>query len=135
MVRRAFTLIELIVVITILGVLAALIVPRVFGRVGQAKQAVARTKIAVLEQKVVEFQTDCGRFPSAQEGLQALLRPPSDVAEQWRGPYVKEKDIIDPWNAEFVYQYPGQENLDFDLLSYGADGQEGGEAENADMVN
>jgi len=123
------------VVVTIIGILAALIVPRVVGRVGGAKQAVAKQKIAVLENKVVEFQTDCGRFPSEQEGLQALLRPPSDVAAKWKGPYVKEKDILDPWELEFVYRYPGQRNTDFDLFTFGADKQEGGEEENADIGN
>jgi general secretion pathway protein G len=133
--RRAFTLIEFIVVMTIIGILAALIVPRFIGRVGGAKQAVAKQKIAVLEAKVIEFQADCGRYPAGREGLQALVRPPSDVAEQWQGPYVKEKDIIDPWGVELMYRYPGQRNSDFDLFTYGADGQEGGEKENADVGN
>ncbi len=133
--RTAFTLIEFIVVITIIGVLAALIVPRFFGRVGQAKQAVAQSKIQVIEGKVNEFQVDCGRYPTAQEGLRALVQPPSDVAEAWRGPYVKEKDILDPWGTEFIYRYPARENFDFDLLTYGADGQEGGEEEGEDIGN
>ncbi len=131
--RKAFTLIEFIVVMTIIGILAALIVPRFIGRVGGAKQAVAQQKINVLEGKVLEFQADCGRYPSAQEGLQALVRQPADC-EKWR-PYVKEKDIIDPWDVEFIYRYPGQRNSDFDLLTYGADRQEGGEDENADIGN
>lgn len=134
-VRRAFTLIEFIVVMTIIGILAALIVPRFMGRISGAKQAVAQQKIAVIEQKVVEFQTDCGRLPSAQEGLQALLRPPGDVSAKWKGPYVKDKDILDPWDRSFVYRYPGQRNADFDLFTLGADGQEGGEDENADIGN
>jgi general secretion pathway protein G len=130
---RAFTLIEFIVVMTIIGILAALIVPRFVGRIGGAKQAVAQQKVAVLEAKVLEFQADCGRFPTTQEGLQALLRPPADVAEQWKGPYVKEKDILDPWGVELLYQYPGRRSVDFDLWTYGADGQEGGEGENQDI--
>ncbi len=133
--RFGFTLIEFIVVMTIIGILAALIVPRFIGRVGGAKQAVAKQKIAVLENKVVEFQTDCGRFPTAQEGLRGLLRPPSDAGDKWKGPYVKEKDILDPWDVEFIYRYPGQRNADFDLLTLGADRQEGGEEENTDIGN
>jgi general secretion pathway protein G len=133
--RRAFTLIEFIVVMTIIGILAALIVPRFIGRIGGAKQAVAKQKIAVLEAKVIEFQADCGRFPSGREGLQGLLQRPSDVSEQWKGPYVKEKDILDPWGVEMMYQYPGRRNSDFDLFTYGSDGQEGGEDENADIGN
>ena len=95
--RSGFTLIEFIVVITILGILATLIVPRFIGRVGSAKQAVAKTNMKTLEQKVVEFQTDCGRYPTEQEGLGARLQPPSDVASKWHGPYVDPKDILDPW--------------------------------------
>jgi len=133
--RRTFTLIEFIVVMTIIGILAALIVPRFVGRIGGAKQTVATSNIQTLELKILEFQADCGRFPTAQEGLSALLRPPADVNEKWKGPYVKEKDIIDPWGAEFVYRYPGQKNFDFDILTYGADGQEGGEGESADIGN
>ena len=132
---RAFTLIEFIAVMTIIGILAALIVPRFFGRIGGAKTAVAQQKVAVLETKVLEFQADCGRFPTAQEGLQALLRAPSDVADHWKGPYVKEKDIVDPWGREINYRYPGRRNADFDLFTYGADGAEGGEGENADVGN
>jgi len=133
--RYGFTLIEFIVIITIIGILAALIVPRVVGRVGGAKHAVAQQKVAVLENKVVEFQTDCGRFPTVQEGLRALVQAPADVAGKWKGPYVKEKDILDPWDVEFVYRIPGRKNTDFDLFTLGADHQEGGEDENADIGN
>ena len=132
--RRAFTIVEILVVVTIIGILATLIVTRVIGRVGAAKRAVAESKIAVLEQKVVEFYTDCGRYPSAQEGLRALVQAPGDVGEGWR-PYVKEKDILDPWGVEFIYRYPGVRNMDFDILSYGADGAEGGEGEAEDVGN
>lgn len=133
--RSAFTLIELLVVVTIIGILASLILPRFIGRVGGAKQAVAQQKIAVLEAKVLEFQTDCGRFPTNQEGLRALVQPPADVQDKWKGPYVKEKDIIDPWDQEFLYRYPARKNADFDIGTLGADKVEGGEDENADLTN
>jgi len=132
---KAFTLIEFIVVATIIGVLAALIVPRFIGRIGGAKQAVAKQKIAVLEAKVLEFQADCGRFPTGAEGLGALVRAPGDVGDKWKRPYVKEKDIVDPWGTEFVYRYPGRRNADFDIYTLGADGAEGGEDENEDLGN
>jgi general secretion pathway protein G len=132
---RAFTLIELLVVVTIIGILAALIVPRVFGRVGGAKQAVARQKIAVLENTIGQFKIDCGRLPTPQEGLQALVRQPGDCGEKWKGPYVKDKDILDPWDVEFIYRSPGQRNADFDLMTFGADKQEGGSDENEDLGN
>jgi general secretion pathway protein G len=131
----AFTLIEFIVVMTIIGILAALIVPRIIGRVGGAKQAVAKQKIAVLESKILEFQVDCGRLPTAQEGLRALVQKPSDVTDKWKGPYVKEKDILDPWGVEFKYDNPPRHNSDFDIYTCGADGQEGGEEENVDIGN
>ena len=134
-VRAAFTLIELIVAVTILGILASLLVPRFFSKIGGARQAVAKQKIGVLELKVLEFQTDCGRLPASQEGLRALVQAPADVQEKWKGPYVKDKDIIDPWDEEFIYRYPGRKNADFDIMTLGADKQEGGEDENADVVN
>ena len=131
-----FTIVEILVVVLIIAVMATLIVPRFFGRIGGAKQAVAQQKVAVLETKVLEFQADCGRLPTAQEGLQALLRPPADVSENWKGPYVpKEKDILDPWGVELLYRYPGRYNDDFDIFTYGADGQEGGDGENEDIGN
>jgi general secretion pathway protein G len=130
----AFTLIEFLVVLTIIGIMAALIVPRAFVRIGQAKQTVARQKISVLESKVMEFQVDCGRLPTAQEGLRALVQAPGDVSDKWRGPYVKEKDILDPWGAELKYRIPGQQG-EFDIFTYGADGQEGGDGDNADIGN
>ena len=133
--RKAFTLIEFIVVATILGILAALIVPRFVGRIGGARQSVAKSNLSALELKVIEFQADCGRFPTGQEGLRALVQAPSDVGDKWKGPYVKEKDIIDPWGKEYLYQYPGRYNADFDLATFGADGNEGGEGENADVGN
>lgn len=130
----AFTLIEFLVVLTIIGIMAALIVPRTFVRIGQAKQTVARQKISVLESKVMEFQVDCARFPTAQEGLRALVQAPSDAGDKWRGPYVKDKDILDPWGVEIKYRIPGQHG-DFDIFTYGADGQEGGDGDNADIGN
>lgn len=133
--RAAFTLIELIVVMTIIGILALAIVPRFMGRVGGAKQAVTQQKVQVLEQKVLEFQADTGRFPTNAEGLRALIQAPADVSDKWQGPYVKDKDILDPWGAEILYRYPGRRNADFDIFSYGADKQEGGEDENADVGN
>ena len=109
--------------------------PRVVGRIGGAKSAVAKSNLKAIEIKIVEFQVDCGRFPTSQEGVWALVRPPSDVNQKWKGPYLKEKEILDPWGEEYRYRYPGRQNADFDLFTLGADNQEGGEGENVDIGN
>ncbi|HSE46292.1 MAG TPA: type II secretion system major pseudopilin GspG [Gemmatimonadales bacterium] len=131
--RRGFTLIELLVVILIIAILAALIVPRIVGRGDEAKVAAAKADISSLRGMLHQFKLDTGRYPSTEEGLQALRVAPSDV-QGWKGPYA-DKDIpLDPWQHEYVYQYPGTEGDDsFLLISYGADGAEGGEGNNADI--
>jgi general secretion pathway protein G len=130
---RGFTLIELLVVILIIAILAALIVPRIVNRSDQAKVAAAHSDISALRGMLHQFKLDTGRYPTTEEGLQALRVAPSDV-QGWKGPY-SDKDIpMDPWNHEYVYQYPGTEGDDsFLLISYGADGAEGGEGDNADI--
>ena len=130
--RHGFTLIEVLVVVIIIGVLAAMIVPQFFGRVGQAKQSVAKQKLASIEQAVEMFKYDYGRFP---RDLTELVQRPSDIEpDKWNAPSLKEKDLTDPWGNEFVYEYPGEHGV-FDLYSHGADGQRGGENENADVTN
>ena len=130
--RRGFTLIEIIVVVIVIGVLATLIVPNLFSRVGAAKQSVAKQKLASIEQAVQIFHYDYGRFPQT---LDELVTRPGDVdAAQWTEPTIKAKDLEDPWGNGWVYRYPG-ENGTFDLMSYGADGQPGGDGEDADVVN
>jgi general secretion pathway protein G len=122
----AFTLIELLLVLVILAVLAAVVVPKFTGRAEQARMAAAKTDITALETALDTFEVDAGRYPSTDEGLNALLNPPSGV-KTWNGPYVK-KAPVDPWNNPYVYRYPGQYNArSFDLSSNGPDGQEGGQ--------
>jgi len=130
--RRAFTLIEIMVVVIVIGVLATLIMPTLFGRAGKARAAVAKQKIASMETAIQLFEQDYGRFP---ESLRELVEPPADVpAEQGSPPTLKEKDLKDPWGNEFVYRFPGN-NFTYDLVSLGADGAEGGEGEAADVTN
>lgn len=130
--RRAFTLIEIIVVVTIIGILALLIVPRLFHRISSAKHGVARTNLQTLEAQVLAFQIDTGRLPAA---LRELVEQPSDLeAGKWQGPYVKEKDLTDPWGEPYKYRAPGGRGQDFELASFGADKSEGGEGENADVL-
>lgn len=131
---RGFTLIELMVVMIILGLLAALVVPRMFGRIGQAKTNAARAQIELLGTALDSFRLDTGRYPTTAEGLQALVTQVSGV-DQWNGPYLKKTEIpLDPWNNPYIYESPGK-NGDYDIYSLGADKAEGGEGENADIVS
>ena len=135
--QKGFTLIELLVVLVILGLLAALIGPRILGRVGGAKQKIARSQIAMLEAALDQYRLDMGRYPSTEEGLRALIEPPEDEEQRrkWQGPYLKKAKLPkDPWGHDYQYRYPG-EHGEYDLWSYGADGQPGGTGENADITN
>ncbi len=123
----AFTIIELLLVMVILTVLAALIVPKFVGRSEQARVAAAHTDISNIEVALDAFEVDNGRFPTAQEGLQALLAAPPGMAD-WKGPYLKKGSPKDPWGNPYVYHYPGQHNTTgYDLYSFGPNAQEGGD--------
>jgi general secretion pathway protein G len=125
-------MVEIIVVVIIIAALAGLILPRFFGRVGSAKQSVAKQKLSEIEKAVDMFSYDYGRLPIS---LDELVSRPSDVSEdKWNPPSLRSKDLVDPWGREFLYQQPGEHGT-YDLMSYGADGQPGGEKENADVVN
>ncbi len=130
--RNAFTIVEILVVVIIIGVLATLIVPRFFGRVGTAKQSVAKQKIEVIGEAIHLFHTDYDRYP---QSLDELVGRPGDIPEEkWVMPTVKAKDLIDPWGRVFIYRCPGQHDL-YDLYSLGADGLDGGGGENSDVVS
>ena len=130
--NQGFTLIELIVVMVILALLAALVGPRIFGRVEQAKYSAAKTEIEMLGQGLDLFRLDVGRNPSTEEGLQSLRENPG--IDHWDGPYLKKPVPADPWKRPFHYESPGQHG-DYDLFSYGADGSPGGEGENKDITS
>ncbi|HEY0866226.1 MAG TPA: type II secretion system major pseudopilin GspG [Fimbriimonas sp.] len=131
---RAFTLIELMVVILILAILAALIVPRVVGRQDQAKVAKAQSDVAVLMDNLQAFRLDTDRYPTTEEGLQALRQPPADV-RNWQGPYLQKAIPNDPWGNPYEYQYPGVTGDMPTVLSYGADGVPGGDGYNEDITS
>lgn len=132
--RRGFTLIELMVVMIILGLLAALVVPRMFGRLGEAKTKAAYAQIELFGTALDSFRLDVGRYPTTAEGLEALLQPVSGV-EEWNGPYLKKNEIpLDPWNNPYHYDFPGTHS-EYDLYSLGADNSEGGEGENTDIAS
>jgi general secretion pathway protein G len=131
--QRGFTLVEILVVVIILGLLVALVGPRLWGRVSGAKQKAAKAQIELFGTALDTFRLDVGRYPTAEEGLKALREKPSG-AEGWQGPYLPKEIPVDPWNKPYVYKCPGDHG-DYDLLSYGLDGTEGGEGENLDIVS
>ncbi|MEW6740392.1 MAG: type II secretion system major pseudopilin GspG [Nitrospirota bacterium] len=128
-----FTLIELMVVIVILGLLAALVAPKMFGKVGQAKQKAAKAQIELFGTALDAFRLDVGRYPTTSEGLQALRTRPTGV-EKWNGPYLPKEVPPDPWGYQYNYVSPGSQG-EYDLYSLGADNAEGGEVEKMDIVS
>ncbi len=133
-----FTLIELMVVIVILGILAGLIVPRIMGRPEEARRMKARVQIENIETALKLYKLDNGSYPTTEQGLQALVEPPQvgKLAKRWReGGYLEKGKVPeDPWGYEYVYLCPGLHG-DFDLISYGPDGEPGGEGKNQDINN
>ena len=130
---RGFTLLELLVVMVIIGLLAGFVAPRYFAQVGKSQVKVARAQIDALDKALDQFRLDVGRYPTTEEGLQALAVQPASEAG-WAGPYLKKGVPMDPWGRPYVYVNPGQHG-DFDLLSYGKDGRPGGSGEDADITN
>ena len=132
--ERGLTLVELLVVLLIIGLIAAFAVPQVMKYLGGARQDSAAIQINQLSGILDLYRLDVGHYPSASEGLDALLEQPSG-ATGWNGPYVKKAEsLVDPWGNPYQYRVPG-EHGEFDLYSLGADGTEGGEGENADVVS
>jgi general secretion pathway protein G len=135
---RGFTLIELMVVIVILGILAGLIVPRIMGRPEEARRMKAKVQIESIETALKLYKLDNGSYPSTEQGLQALVEAPTVgvLPRAWReGGYLEKGRVpVDPWGNEFVYLNPGLHG-DFDLSSYGPDGQAGGDGEDMDVNN
>jgi len=128
-----FTLIEILVVIIILGLLSALVAPKFFGKVDKAKIKTTGTQIALLGSALDEFRLDTGRYPTTEEGLEALRVKPEGL-EAWDGPYLPKPPPMDAWGKPYQYKSPGDHG-DYDLFSYGADGAEGGEDNNKDIVS
>ena len=128
-----FTLLELLVVVVIIGLLAGFVAPRYFGQVGKSEIATARAQIDALEKALDQYRLDVGRYPSTELGLKALLEKPASEPK-WNGPYLRKAVPDDPWGKPYIYKIPGEKG-DFDLISYGKDGQPGGTGENADLTN
>ena len=136
--ESGLTLIEILVVIIVLGLLAGLVAPQIIGRVSEARSATARTQIELLSVALDNYRLDNGRYPTTQQGLEALRTKPTDEPEprNWRGPYLRKDVPNDPWDRPYLYRSPGTENPQgYDLLTLGADGVPGGEAEDADITS
>jgi len=128
-----FTLIELLVVMIILALLAALVGPQLFGRVDKARQQAAQAQIEIFSSALGAYRLDNGRYPSTDQGLNALVERPSD-ARNWAGPYLSKAIPKDPWGNDYAYKSPGDHG-DYDIISYGEDGQPGGEGNATDIVS
>ena len=133
---RGFTLLEIMVVVVILGILAALVAPQVIGRIDDASIAKAKQDVQTYGTALNLFRMDNFKYPSTDQGLKALVEKPSDPSiRNWKqGGYI-DSARKDPWGFEYHYVYPGQHGKEYDLFTLGADNQEGGEGENADIGN
>lgn len=130
---RGFTLLELLVVMVIIGLLAAYVGPRLFAQIGKSEVKATRAQMDALQKALDHYRLDTGRYPSTQQGLAALITRPADEA-RWEGPYLAKALPKDPWGRDFVYRSPG-ETVEFELSSLGRDGLPGGDGDNADLTS
>lgn len=131
--QKGFTLLELLVVMVIIGLLAGYVGPKYFSQIGKSEVKVARAQIDALDKALDQYRLDTGHYPTMEQGLAALVARPANEPK-WDGPYLRKKVPDDPWDNPYVYRIPG-EHGDYDLLSYGKDGQPGGTGEAADINN
>lgn len=130
---NGFTLLELLVVMVIIGLLAGYVAPRYFAQVGKSETKIARAQIDAFEKALEAYRLDVGRYPTTEQGLNALMQQPASLSK-WQGPYLKKAVPPDPWGNVYFYKYPG-EHGDYDIFSYGRDGKLGGQGEDADIGN
>ncbi|MFQ5442191.1 MAG: type II secretion system major pseudopilin GspG [Thermodesulfobacteriota bacterium] len=132
--ESGFTLIEIIVVVIIIGLLATLVAPRFFGKVEQSKIKTTYAQIELIGAALDMYRLDIGDYPTTSEGIEALRTKPSSVEKGWDGPYLKKEVPVDAWGRPYIYTSPGKHG-DYDLVSLGADGTEGGEGKDIDIVS
>ena len=130
---RGFTLLELLVVMVIIGLLAAYVGPKYFSQIGKSEVKTVKAQIVGFEKALQQYRLDTGRFPTTEQGLAALQARPANVAK-WDGPYLEKALPMDPWGRAYVYVSPG-EHGDFDISSTGRDGRPGGDGLDADITN
>ncbi|MFC0169605.1 type II secretion system major pseudopilin GspG [Pseudoduganella danionis] len=128
-----FTLLELLVVIVIIGLLAAYVGPKYFSQLGKSEVTIARAQIEAFEKSLDTYRLDVGRYPNTEEGLAALLAAPAAAGAKWNGPYLKKGIPPDPWGHPYQYKAPGSK-AEFEIISLGRDGQPGGSGEDADIT-
>ena len=134
--RKGFTLIEIMAVAIIIALMFGFVGPKIFKNLSGAKANIAIGKMGLITGALENFAIDCGRYPTQTEGLQALVTPPAELEEKWTSPYLKEKQLLDPWGNPFIYIEEGTINPgSYDLICLGADGVEEGEDDNADIFN
>lgn len=132
--QRGFTLLELLVVVAIIGLLAAYVGPKYFSQIGRSEQAVAKSQIESFRGALGAYRIDTGSYPSSEEGLAVLLARPGDSARaaKWNGPYLEKMLPADPWGRAYIYRSPVTKD-DYELVSYGKDGQPGGTGDDTDL--
>ncbi len=133
--RSGFTLLELLVVIVIIGMLAAYVGPKYFAQLGKSSVTIAKAQIEGFSKALDTYRLDMGRYPTTEQGLAVLHAKPSEGAEKWNGPYLSKAVPNDPWGHPYVYRNPGSQGAAFDIVSLGSDGQPGGSGEAADITN
>ena len=134
--QGGFTLVELLVVLAILAILAVTIIPNIVGKRETAMRTKAQTDVAMIETLLDQFYLDVGRYPTTEEGLRVLYFPTDEDEEKWNGPYSKKPIPKDPWGNPYIYHCPGTHtNQPYEVMSYGRDGQEGGEGDDADITS
>ncbi|HPS55729.1 MAG TPA: type II secretion system major pseudopilin GspG [Sedimentisphaerales bacterium] len=131
--KNGFTIVELLVVIMIISMLVVFVAPKMFKGLGKAKRDIARAKMANIENAIGRFYLDCGLYPNT---LEELVEPQTALEGKWQGPYLKKSELRDPWENPYIYEQQGVVNPgSFDLVSFGADGQQGGDGDNEDIYN
>jgi general secretion pathway protein G len=127
-----FTLLELLVVMVIIGLLASYVAPRFFDQIGKSEIKAARAQLDAFDKALAAYRLDTGHYPSTEQTLKALVERPA-TEPKWAGPYLAKALPADPWGNAYVYRAPGESGHDYDLMSFGKDGQRGGTGENADI--
>ncbi|GJG96675.1 type II secretion system major pseudopilin GspG [Cupriavidus pauculus] len=130
---QGFTLLELLVVLVIIGLLASYVGPKYFSQIGKSEVTTAKAQAEAFEKVLDTYRLDVGRYPSTEEGLQALMVAPASAGTRWNGPYLKREAPLDPWGRPYIYRAPGAHG-EYEVVSYGKDGESGGSGDNADIV-